>query len=75
MKAIQCKANSEVRFFFFLSFGAPPPPRRVLGHCARQGRYFFIFSRGGPCPPGAYNLAGETQLMHTYSIITISNYN
>lgn len=56
-------------------FGAPPLPRRVLGHCARQGRYwFFIFCRGGPCPPGAYNLAGETQLMHTYTISTISDY-
>lgn len=43
---------------------------------ARQGGYwFFIFCRGGPCPPGAYNLAGETQLiMHTYTISTISDY-
>lgn len=42
---------------------------------AGQGRYsFFIFCRGGPCPPGAYNLAGETQLMHTYTISTISDY-
>lgn len=38
------------------------------------GGTFFIFCRGGPCPPGAYNLAGETQLMHTYTIITISDY-
>lgn len=56
-------------------FGAPSPPRRVLGLCARWGRYwFFIFCRGGPCPPGAYNLAGETQLMHTYTVNTISDY-
>ena len=61
-------------FFFLFFFGAPPPPHRVLGHCVRPGRYFFIFRRGGPCPPGAYNLAGETQQMHTYTIITISDY-
>lgn len=35
---------------------------------------FLFFCRGGPCPPGAYNLAGETQLMHIYTVITISNY-
>lgn len=34
----------------------------------------FIFCRGGPCPPGAYNLAGETQLMHTYTVSTVSDY-
>ena len=48
--------GGERKELIFFLFGAPPPPRRVLGHCARQGRYFFIFSRGGPCPPGARNL-------------------
>lgn len=73
--SLRSMCRSHKRSYKRQLFGALPPPRRVLGHCARWGRcFFFNFLRGGPCPPGAYNLAGEAQLMHTYTIITISNF-
>lgn len=54
------KKSQETKFW--RASTAPQGPGTL---CETGEVLFFIFCRGGPCPPGAYNLAGETQLMHT----------